>query len=93
MPDRLNSSAAIKAAPLPAAFYETGADRPTIHAFPRSWSHAWSTISAALANHYGADVERFHTAEAYWNGDREFATHCYDRIMTHKSIVSQNIQR
>jgi hypothetical protein len=70
---RSNSSAVIKSAPLPTTFYAIDSDSPTIRAYPRSRFHAWSALSAALANHYGADPERIHTAEAYWNGDREFA--------------------
>ena len=73
MPGRSNSSAAIKSAPLPTAFYAIDSDSPTIRAYPRSWFHAWSALSAALANHYGVDAESIHTAETYWNGDREFA--------------------
>jgi len=35
--------------------------------------HGWSSLSAALANHYGADPESFSTTEAYWNGNRDYA--------------------
>ena len=70
---RSNSSAASKSAPLPTAFYAIDSDSPTIRVFPRSSFHAWSALSAALANHYGVDAESIHTAEAYWNGDSEFA--------------------
>jgi len=70
---RSNSSAASKSAPLPTAFYAIDSDSPTIRAYPRSSFHAWSALSAALANHYGVDAESIHAAEAYWNGDSEFA--------------------
>ena len=73
MPGRSKSSAAIKSAPLPTAFYAIDSNSPTIRAYPRSWFHAWSALSAALANHYGVDAESVQTAETYWNGDREFA--------------------
>ena len=59
--------------PLATNFYAIDADSPTIRAYPRSSFHAWSALSAALANHYGVDAESIHTAEAYWNGDSEFA--------------------
>ena len=59
--------------PLATTFYAIDADSPTIRAYPRSSFHAWSALSAALANHYGVDAESIHTAEAYWNGDSEFA--------------------
>jgi hypothetical protein len=59
--------------PLATTFYVIDSDSPTISAYPRSSFHAWSALSAALANHYGVDAESIHTAEAYWNGDREFA--------------------
>ena len=70
---RSNSSAASKSAPHPTTFYAIDSDSPTIRAYPRSSFHAWSALSAALANHYGVDAESIHTAEAYWNGDSEFA--------------------
>ena len=70
---RSNSSAASKSAPHPTAFYAIDSDSPTIRAYPRSSFHAWSALSAALANHYGVDAESIHAAEAYWNGDSEFA--------------------
>src|SRR5277367_3953785 len=70
---RSNSSTASKSAPLPTTFYAIDSDSPTIRTYPRSSFHAWSALSAALANHYGVDAESFSTAEAYWNGDREYA--------------------
>lgn len=70
---RSNSSAASKSAPHPTTFYAINSDSPTIRAYPRSSFHAWSVLSAALANHYGVDAESIHTAEACWNGDSEFA--------------------
>ena len=70
MPDQAKN---IPRAPISAAFYAIGADRPTILAYPRSWFDTWPALSSALANHYAADAESFHTVEAYWNGDREFA--------------------
>jgi hypothetical protein len=59
--------------PLATTFYAIDSDSPTIRTYPRSWFHAWSALSAALADHYGADAESISTAEAYWNGDREYA--------------------
>ena len=59
-------------APLATTFYAIDSDRP-IRAYSRSWFRAWSALSAALANHYGADAKSFCTAEACWNGDREYA--------------------
>ena len=59
--------------PLATTFYAIDSDGPTIRTYPRSRCHAWSALSAALANHYGVDAESIHAAEAYWNGDSEFA--------------------
>ena len=62
--------------PLATNFYVIDSDSPTISAYPRSSFHAWFALSAALANHYGVDAESIHTAEAYWNGDREYRRGC-----------------
>src|SRR5271170_3704243 len=54
---------------LTSTFYAIDAERPTIRTYSRSPFHRWATLSAALANHYGADTESFHTAEVDWNGE------------------------
>jgi hypothetical protein len=58
--------------PVHTTFYPVDSDRP-IRAYPRSWGREWPALSAALANHFGTDAERFGTAEASWNGDRDYA--------------------
>ena len=71
---RSNSSAASKSAPHPTTFYAINSDSPTIRAYPsfvvprmvRAFSGPWPITT-------GSTRRAFHTAEACWNGDSEFA--------------------
>lgn len=64
------------------AFYAIGSRQATL-TVNVPFLESWGELKACLAYHYGENSEIFHTAEATWNGDSDYA----QLVMMHGRII------